>query len=186
MARFALGASAAAAGDFATARSELTAALRLAPSFAGPAKLLAELDRREGRTGGEVEHAFAAVRAEPRDAELRYLLGTSLGRQKRLDEAEREYREVIRLRPKFAGGYEGLGVVYKWRGRLDEAIPYFRKAAGLDPNYSAAFCDLAGALATLGSTREALAVLENYRSRHPEDRVAADLEQAIRADAARR
>jgi hypothetical protein len=37
-------------------------------------------------------------------------------------------------------------------------------------------------LATLGRTREALDTLANYRGRHPEDRVAADLERAIRAE----
>jgi len=186
MARFALGQTAFRSSDAATARAELSAALDLAPSFAGPARLLAELDRREGRADAEIEHAFAAVRAEPKDAEIRYRLASRLAMEKRVDDSETQYREVIRLRPTFAGGHEGLGVIYKWRGRLDEAIPLFRRAAALDPNYSAAFCDLAGALATLGSTREALAVLENYRSRHPEDRVAADLERAIRADAARR
>ncbi|HTD53300.1 MAG TPA: hypothetical protein VK780_09765 [Thermoanaerobaculia bacterium] len=44
-------------------------------------------------------------------------------------------------------------------------------------------CDLAGALATLGNRGEALAVLGEYRARHPEDRVATDLERAIREDA---
>src|SRR6185295_16713431 len=125
----------------------------------------------------------AAVAAEPRDGELRYLLASALARQKRLDEAETQYREVVRLRPEFAGGYEGLGVIAKWRARIGEAIPLFRKAASLDPNLADAFRNLAGALATAGQTSEALAVLGNYRSRHPEDGVAADLEHAIRADA---
>jgi hypothetical protein len=44
--------------------------------------------------------------------------------------------------------------------------------------------DLAGALATLGQTSEALAILRNFRERHPEERLAADIEKAIQADAA--
>jgi tetratricopeptide (TPR) repeat protein len=184
MARFANGASAAAAGDTSLARSELETAVALAPSFAGPARVLAEIDHREGRRAEELSHATLAVRAEPRDAELRYAYGSALARERRLNEAEAEYREVIRLRPAFAGGYQGLGVILKWRGDLAGALPLFRKAAELDPNFSAAWCDLAGALATLGQTREALNTLANYRSRHPEDRVAAGLEAAIRADTA--
>lgn len=172
-------------GDRAVARREFSRAIELAPTFEGPAAELAELDSREGDHAAEVEHARLAVRAEPRNGELRYFYATALGRQKRLDEAEREYREVIRLRPKFAGGYQGLGVVEKWRGSLSEALPLFRQAAALDPNYREAWCDLAGALATLGRTSEALDTLANYRSRHPEDLVAADLERAVRADAAR-
>ena len=184
MARFARAQTALQQQDTPTGRAELEAALRLAPSFAGPARALTELDRREGNHEAEIEHARAAVKAEPKDGELRYLFATALGRQKRLDQAEAEYRDVIRLRPGFAGGYEGLGVLYKWRGELDRAIPLFRKAASLDPNYSAAYCDLAGALATVGQTSEALAILHNFRQRHPEDRLAADLERAIQVDAA--
>ncbi len=184
MARFARAQTAAREGDMAAGRAELEAAFQLAPSFAGPARLLAELDRREGNHDAEIEHARAAVKAEPKDSQLRYFFATALGRQKRLDEAEAEYLEVIRLRPGFAGAYEGLGVIHKWRGELDQAIPLFRKAASLDPNYSSAYCDLAGALATMGQTSEALATLRNFRERHPEDRAAADLERAIQADAA--
>jgi Flp pilus assembly protein TadD len=184
MARYANGLVANRRGDAAKARAEFSAALNLAPSFEGPAKALAELDSREGNREAEIEHAGMAVKAEPKDGELRYLFATALARQKRLDDAEAEYREVIRLRPSFAGGYQGLGVVYKWRGEMAEAIPHFRKATELDPNYGDAWCNLAGALATVGRTTEALATLANYRSRRPNDPVAADLERAIRADAA--
>ena len=184
MARYARGLSASRTGDPATARAEFLVAVHLAPSFAGPARGLAELDRREGKTDSEIEHAMGAVHADPNDTELRYVLASRLMTQRRLEEAESQYREVIRLRPKFAGAYEGLGVIYKWRGELDRAIPLFRQAATLDPNYSSAYCDLAGALATLGHTPEALATLHNFRERHPEDRLAADIETAIRADAA--
>ena len=172
------------AQDPRTARRELSTAFALAPTFEGPARLLAELDEREGNHDAEIEHARAAVKAEPRDGQLRYLFATALGRQKRNDEAEAEFEAVIRLRPDFAGGYEGLGVIHKWRGELERAIPLFRKAASLDPNFSAAYCDLAGALATLGQTQEALAILQNFRARHPEDRTAANLERTIRAASA--
>jgi hypothetical protein len=59
--------------------------------------------RRQPR--GEIEHARLAVIAQPRDGELRCLFATALAREKRLDEAEAEYREVIRLRPRFGEGY---------------------------------------------------------------------------------
>jgi tetratricopeptide (TPR) repeat protein len=183
MARYASGAAALAAGDARTARSELTAALSLAPSFAGPARLLADLDVREGNRAAELDHAIAAVRVDPKDAELRYRLATRLSTDKRLEEAAIEFREVARLRPDFAGAWQGLGVIEKWRGDPSAAIPHFRRAAALDPDYRDAWCGLAGALATVGQTREALETLGNYRSRHPEDTVAAELEIAIRADA---
>jgi Flp pilus assembly protein TadD len=170
------------AGDAATAGRELQRATVLAPSLEGPALLLAGLDRAEGRPGEEIEHARAAVAASPKDAAARYALGNALAGVRRLDEAEAEYREALRLHPNYAGVEENLGVLYKWRGDLPSALPHFQKARTLDPDLSAAACDLAGGLATLGRTQEALDVLGAYRRTHPEDRVASNLERAIRAD----
>ncbi|MEO8348253.1 MAG: tetratricopeptide repeat protein [Acidobacteriota bacterium] len=180
MARYARAQVALRRGDRVTARSELETAIRLSPSFAGPAKALAALDAGEGKKAEAMEHVAAASAADPKDVEVRYHLASQLAQARRLPEAEKEYREIIRLRPDFAGAWQGLGVISKWRGDLGSAVPLFRKAAALDPNYSDAWCSLAGALATLGQTGEALAVVERYRERHPEDRVAIDLQRAIR------
>jgi Flp pilus assembly protein TadD len=171
------------AGDAATAARELRQAAALSPSLEGPALILTGLDRASGDTEAEIAHARLAVRASPGDAAARYALGNALAGVRRLDEAEAAYREALRLQPRYAGAEENLGVLFKWRGDLPSALPHFQKAHALDPDLSAAACDLAGALATLGRTPEALDALGAYRARHPEDRVAADLEAAIRADA---
>jgi tetratricopeptide (TPR) repeat protein len=180
MARYARAQVALQRGDRVTARRDLETAVRLSPSFAGPAKALAALDANEGKGAEAIKHVAAASAADPKDVEVRYHLATQLAQARRLPEAEKEYREVIRLRPEFAGAWQGLGVISKWRGDLGAAVPLFRKAAALDPNYSDAWCSLAGALATLGQTGEALAIIERYRETHPEDAVAEDLERAIR------
>ena len=173
------------AGDAVTAGRELRKAADLAPSLEGPALLLAGLDRSSGRTEAEIADAHLAVHAAPGDAAARYALGNALAGARRLDEAEAAYREALGLQPKYAGAEENLGVLFKWRGDLGSALPHFQKAHALDPDLSAAACDLAGALATLGRTGEALDVLGAYRVKHPEDRVAADLERVIRTDSGR-
>ncbi len=167
------------AGDAAAAERELKTAVDLAPGLEGPALALAALDRAGGKSASEIEHARLAVATSPRSAAAHYALANALASARRLDEAEAEYREALRLRPDSAGTEENLGVIDKWRGRLDLAIPHFRRAHELDPDLSPAACDLAGALATLGQTQEALDVLAAYRRRHPEDRVAEGLERAI-------
>jgi len=169
------------AGEVSIAERELKRAVDLAPGLEGPAMALAMLDRTRGRSDAEIDHARLAVAASPGNAAARYVLGNALASARMLDEAEAEYREALRLNPSYAGAEENLGVLYKWRGDLPSALPHFRKAHSLDPNLSPAACDLAGALATLGRTREALDVLGPYRRAHPEDRVATDLERAIRA-----
>ncbi|HTD53297.1 MAG TPA: hypothetical protein VK780_09750, partial [Thermoanaerobaculia bacterium] len=177
------GRAAMAAGDAATGRRELEAAVDLAPKLEGPSLALANLDRVERKPEAELEHARLAVAAGPKDPAAHYALANALAAARRLDEAEAEYGQALRLKPNLAGAEENLGVIYKWRDRLDLALPHFRRAYAFDPNLSPAACDLAGALATLGNRGEALAVLGEYRTRHPEDRVAADLDRAIREDA---
>ena len=171
------------AGDAVTARRELERSVVLAPGLEGPALALAGLDRAGGRSDAEIEHARQAVRASSGDAAAHYVLGNALAGSRRLDEAEAEYRKALRLHPNYAGAEENLGVLYKWRGDLASALEHFRKAHALDPDLSPAACDLAGALATLGRTQEALGALAHYRSRHPGDRVAADLDLSIRTAA---
>ncbi len=171
--------------DGATGRRELAEAVRLSPTLEGPALVLADLERQIGDHASELEHARLAVRAGPGDPAARYALGNALAVARHLDEAERQYREVLRLKPDFAGAEENLGVLEKWRDRLDLALPHFRRAHALDPDLSDAACNLAGTLATLGRRDEALAVLADYRARHPGDAVAASLESAIHNDVGR-
>ena len=58
--------------------------------------------------------------------------GTAAARD--LEVAEERFRRVIGLRPTFAGAYENLGVVHKWRDEHAEALPLFRRACALDPD----------------------------------------------------
>lgn len=63
-----------------------------------------------------------------------------------------------------------MQALWSWSGLSDLAV--FAILFGLivtSHHYSEAYRDLAGALATLGQTGEALAILERYRDRHPED-----------------
>jgi tetratricopeptide (TPR) repeat protein len=177
------GQAALAANDGTAGRSELERSVALAPSLEGPALALVKLDILERQDS--LEHARAAVRANPRDPEARYSLGNAFSAARRLDEAAAEFEAAIKIRPGFAGAHENLGVVRKWQGRLHEAIPHFRRARDLDPNLEEAALNLAGALATEGQVDEALAILADDRRRHPDSRVAADLEAAIRKETGR-
>jgi tetratricopeptide (TPR) repeat protein len=186
MARFESGRAAVAANDAPTARRELSASLSLAPSFQGPAALLFALDRAEGNRPAAIDHGRLAVEASPRDAGLRYDFANALASEKRLEEAQAEYREVLRLKPDFAGAEENLAVTYKWQDRLDLAIPHFRRASKLDPNLTEASLNLAGSLATLGRVEESLSVMEAFLRDHPGDPAGMELDARIRAAASPR
>ena len=52
------------------------------------------------------------------------------------NEAEAEYRELIRLDPKSTSGYQLLGDLLEFEGKPDEAAAEFRELIRLDPKSS--------------------------------------------------
>jgi len=54
--------------------------------------------------------------------------------QGRLDEAERDFRQVLQVNPQAGGAYANLGVVYMRRKQWTKALESLQKAQGLLPN----------------------------------------------------
>ena len=79
---------------------------------------------------------------EPKGAFSQYGLAVSLDRQKKFDEALKEYQKVIELVPKFSVAYLDLGVILYRQRRLNEAIENYRKAVEMDSTLAGAFYEL--------------------------------------------
>jgi Flp pilus assembly protein TadD len=60
-----------------------------------------------------------------------------------VNEAVREYKEAIRLKPDFAEAHSNLGVAYKELGDFDSAIREYRIAIRLKPGFQQAHSNLA-------------------------------------------
>ena len=69
-------------------------------------------------------------------------LGVVYEKQGRLDEAIKEYRMTLSLKPGYAEAHNNLGVVYAKQGQIDEAIKEFRTALSLKPGYAEAYNNL--------------------------------------------
>ena len=80
-----------------------------------------------------IEPLVEAVRLAPRAVHLHQLLGISLAKAKRFDEAEAAFRRALALDPTDAGSYNGLGVVQAEAKRFDEAEASCREAIRLNP-----------------------------------------------------
>ena len=93
------------------------------------------------------------VEANPADANSQYLLGRAA---RSVDEAERSYREALRLDPGHARAHMGLGAIHRIHGKLAEADAAYRKALMLDPNLSEAWAGLQQVLLTGGFRAQAL------------------------------
>jgi Flp pilus assembly protein TadD len=84
-----------------------------------------------------------------------YEKGGVLYDQGNIDAAVQEFREAIRLYPKFAEAHSNLGLALKEQDKTDEAISEYRKALRLKPDLSEAHNNLAVALYFKGEYAEA-------------------------------
>ena len=75
-----------------------------------------------------------AVKVNPGDPELHYLLGKALGMQNQVDEALREFRKVVELNQQHGMAWMDLGTVYQAKHDLATAAESYRKAIEVSPN----------------------------------------------------
>lgn len=73
--------------------------------------------------------------------------------------AEEHFREALRLDPKMAYAYNGLGLVLEHDRRLADALRYFRSALQFDRDFTAAAFNVGSTLRQLGEYDEARSYL---------------------------
>jgi Flp pilus assembly protein TadD len=82
-------------------------------------------------------------------------LGTWYQQHGDLEEAERNYRRAIEIKPQFAQAHDNLGIVYARQGDIERAIESFRTALRLDPGSCTAAINLGHVLEQAGRVEEA-------------------------------
>lgn len=96
--------------------------------------------------------------------------GAMLERQKKFDEAEKEFRRVIEAEPNNAGALNYLGYMFADRGvRLTEAHDLISKALKQDPGNGAYLDSLGWVLYKQGKLSEAAKMLEEATAKVPRD-----------------
>lgn len=123
------------------ARRTLTA-LALA-GLAGITALGAAAWVRSGLYRSDLELFSAVVRANPRNEIARNNLGMALFRADRFDEAEREYREALRLRPGSTAPLSNLALLREHRGDRAGAARLFEEVLRLSPTHAVSAVHLA-------------------------------------------
>ena len=76
------------------------------------------------------------------------------------DQAIGEFKEALKINPKYFFGLNNLGNIYGKQGKYEEAISYFQKALYQKSNYSPAHYNIARAYHLVGKKQEAA---ESYR-----------------------
>lgn len=97
-----------------------------------------------------------AVASTGKNAFARNELGNSLMQRGRTEDAVREYREAIRIEPRFATAQAHLGEALRRLGRLNEALPLLLEAEQRNPDLADTENSLADVLFQKGSPEQAL------------------------------
>lgn len=121
---------------------------------------------------GEFENADSilntALEKFPNDPNLLRLVGMSMSKQNRFEEAEKKFTHVIRLLPELALAHENLAEVLLPQGKFDEAIQSLRTAIRHNPSSEAASKKLREILALIGRGTEADDVFANSLEQNPD------------------
>jgi tetratricopeptide (TPR) repeat protein len=91
-----------------------------------------------------------AIEIEPNNPAAYVALAEVYAREKRFDEAIREYETVIAKNPKYLAGYMALGTIYDQKGDGKKAETYYRKALEIKKDFGPAANNLAWNLAEGG------------------------------------
>jgi Flp pilus assembly protein TadD len=97
----------------------------------------------------------AAVRAEPRNALLRFELAMELEADSRTDDAMEQFREASKLDPEDARPHAAMGAMLLKANRFGEGIAELRLASRMDPHDAGYHSALGHALASLVGGRGA-------------------------------
>lgn len=157
-------------GNLPAAEAAFKAALALDP--AGPAGYLglAEVASRRGNDAQAEEWLLKGQRAAPRDVMLLLNLGKWLAAKGKIADAEKSLAQAVEIAPRSALALSMLGELYLARSiTVAKAEGLFRRAVQAEPGNVSAQIGLARALAGLGKTAEAQAVLESTAKSAPSD-----------------
>ncbi|MEM7351746.1 MAG: tetratricopeptide repeat protein [Acidobacteriota bacterium] len=111
-------------GNDAAARQHFVAALELDLEIGERALTLyhlGDLERHAGNLEQAVARYEAAIALDPELADARFQLATTLGRQRRFDDAAQRYRELIELEPQHLLGRLGEATALSLIGRFADA-----------------------------------------------------------------
>jgi len=159
----ALGIAETEAGQLPEAVADLNAALVKRPN---DPDLLYYLGRASGLLGKQAIDTLQA--AYPDSARAHQAMGENYLVLRRLPEAEKEYREALRVRPDLPGLHIELGQVYAAAFQWAQAEAEFRTETKLQPGNAEAAYRLGAALLEQGKGHEALAELRRADYLRPE------------------
>ncbi len=142
-------------GDYLSAEAEFKEVLKIDPGFPKVLETLAEILIKRENYEEAYEYLQRALKKEPYNSTLYYLISISLWNLGKLDEAKKAIETAIDLEPGKAIFWEICGQISLELGEFDEAERYLNRAIGLDGNLADSFISLGLIYAYRGKIEEA-------------------------------
>ncbi|MCY4603181.1 MAG: tetratricopeptide repeat protein, partial [Gemmatimonadetes bacterium] len=137
------------------------------PSFAEPLLALAALHGEAERYGKAIELYRRYLKTQPKDVDVRFLLGHTALLARRYDAAAAAYSEVTAVRPNWAAAHGGLGYALLMTDQPQRAARAYSRTLELNPDSTLVRYQLARLYAAQGQNREAIAEFEQLMQREP-------------------
>jgi tetratricopeptide (TPR) repeat protein len=106
------------------------------------------------------------------DLDFRIKYGTCLAQLNKINEAEEQFKFVIKENPKKAQGYTNLGFLKFSQGKTGEALVNYTKAYALDPDSEPLLLNMAGYYYSMKDKPKALAFLKQILKKNPKNQQA--------------
>ena len=153
---------------FDRASAEFQQATTLDPEYAVAHNNLGEAQEELRQYNLALEAFNRAVAVDPKLSRARYNIGITYGRLGNLKYSEFVFRLLVRDRPEYDLGYDGLAVMLSKSGRAREALAFHQKAISLNPKEPSYYYNLALSYLILGETEKALEQQKILREIAPE------------------
>jgi Flp pilus assembly protein TadD len=163
------GVAALAAGDLETADARFGLALEYNPNFVDALTNQGLLELQRGNFERARQLLTRARRLNPDVAQPHHALGVLAERERRPDQASRNYYEALRVDPGFAPSRANLAHLLYAGGLYEEALLQFKRLVEVAPDVTAAHVGLAATLLHLQRVAEASVVIENALAADPDN-----------------
>jgi tetratricopeptide (TPR) repeat protein len=174
-ARYVLGSTLTAAGEYARARAELSRAVELDPQQLDARKLLAKVHAQLGEHEFAIEQGRAYLTERPDDSEVRIVVGQSLIRVGRGEEAYKEV-EKIPEEKRDAAALFALGRLDIAFGRIEEGTARLLKADEMAPGNAQVLRSLLALDREKGKLADSVARIAKAVEANPKDSALAELQ----------
>lgn len=165
---------------------EKPAAAESAESAAPPAQTAARppADRKAAPPAPARTLSSAAPKARQPDAETLYAKALGLHQNRKYDDAERLYKQILQTDPRHLAAINNLGVICMTRKKYPQAIGYFEDALAIRHDYVKAHYNLACVYARQNDVSRSLFYLKNAMDFNPDVRLWVADDQDLKAVAA--